>query len=162
MLFLDTLPPFIKGIGETKASHYMSFRNFATVRTDMPCWDKNRETFLSNLISSSLVTRYDVSPFIAVSMIRLSSLSRQILISPEIRTYSALSSMSVRSSRISSGVISYLSLIFGRLRTSTISSSIGSEITAAKSPFSKCFLSLAGYPKGLIKQKSRCLYQLPP
>lgn len=127
----------------------MSFKNFVTDRTDMPDCNKKFETFLSDFISSSLVIRYFALPLTAVSMIKSSSLSLQILTSPETKTCSDRYSINIKSFCISASVIPYLSFILGRLRTSAISFRIGSEMTASKSPSSNAFRILAGYPNGL-------------
>ena len=108
------------------------------------------ETFLSNFISSSLETRKSALPFIAVSITKLSSKSRQMLTSPSSKTFSDHSSISRRSCSISFLLIPYLSLILGRLSTSASSSSMASEISTTKRPFSKHFLNCAGKPKGLM------------
>src|SRR3990167_9046399 len=138
----------------------MKAKNFAMEMTDMPYGNKNKETSLSNLISSSLVTRNAAFPLIAVSIMRLSSLSRQIVMSPEIKTGSACSSISTKSSFISFSEIPYLSFILGRLRTSASSSSMGSEMTAWNIPSSKDFLNLAGNPKGLSKEDTQTLVSI--
>src|SRR4030042_4373611 len=139
---------------------FMSSKNFGRETTVTPCCKRNNETLLSNLISSSLVTRYFACPLAAVSMTRLSSLSRQIAISPETKTSSALCSKSSRSPLISSPVISYLLCILGRARTSASSSSIGAEMTTLKTPSSKDFLNLAGKPDGLIKEDTQMLVSI--
>jgi len=86
---------------------------------------------------------------------KLSSLSRQIVIFPESNTYSARSSISVNSSLTSVSEIPYLFFICGRVNTSAISSSIGSEIITWSVPSSNNFLNLAGKPEGLRGRKPR-------
>ena len=107
-------------------------KNFAREITDTSNCNKNVETALSNLMLSSLVTRNSAFPLIAVSIIKLSSLSRQIEIPLESKTGSDRSSINTSSSFMSFSEIPYLHFILGRLRTSAGSSSIDSEMTTGK------------------------------
>src|SRR5574340_483555 len=54
----------------------------------------------------------------------------------------------------------YLPFILGRLRTSASSASIGSEMTARKTPSSNDFLSLAGKPNGLSREETQILVSI--
>ena len=139
---------------------FMIAKNLVIEMTDTPYGNKKEETDLSNLISSSLVTRNAAFPLIAVSIIKLSSLSRQIEISLESKTGSDRSSINTSSSLMSFSEIPYLSFILGRLSTSASSSSIGSEMTTWKAPSSKDFLTMAGNPNGLSREETQILVSI--
>ena len=120
-----------------------------TVTTCMLRACKNRRTSGSCLMSSSRVTRYCTFPTTAVSRMRSSSGSRQIVTVPVRGTRMARAAMSSQYFAMSVSGMRYFRLIRGRRRTSCTSASSGREATTSTLPANQASTNCAGAPTGL-------------